>query len=504
MQNIIRPVVHNRFDIEVSDAKTGKIKRRVTSYNIILDRYFTRLIDRSSKIGYIHLGTGEGTPTVDRTSMFTFLGVKSATAVETVKAYPTSYTRRKIVLSPSDYVGSRITEVGFGYSTSSSSAVTHSMLKDSEGNQIAIDKTDTDVLTIYATFYLTIGGAVNGVYVLPSPDNNAIIAAVLEDSYSKLDLILGAHNTLANADELDTRTLSSKSSITPVADQTNRKWQIPTTRWNYSEANSHMVGSIGSPTMAAWLLPNANIFPQITLSNLVVGVGDGTMTEFACPIPKIVPNTESIRVNGVLLTKDVDYTIDYNNNSAEYPELFVNTDSNNCTITGGASSTYYPYYPFFVWGICRTGTNAINPSSPVIFDFGNDIVVNRIYMPAGSISFGGSGSPNTAIGFDYSDDGESWTNLHTTTAAAYNSISADIRLGTAISARYWRITSTYISTLGCGRCPNILLGYVTPGLTFTTPPASGDAIEMDCKIDRPLKNENWVLDFGFSVQFERG
>lgn len=66
------------------------------------------------------------------------------------------YTRRKIVLSPSDYVGARITEVGFGYSTSSGSAVTHSMLKDSEGNQIAIEKTDTDVLTIYATFYLTL------------------------------------------------------------------------------------------------------------------------------------------------------------------------------------------------------------------------------------------------------------------------------------------------------------------------------------------------------------
>ena len=245
MENIIRPVVHNRFDIEVADAATGKIKQRVTSYNIVLDQYFSRLIGRSSKIGYIHLGTGEGTPAVNRTSMFTFLGAKSNSVVETVKAYPTSYTRRKIVLSPSDYVGARITEVGFGYSTSSGSAVTHSMLKDSEGNQIAIEKTDTDVLTIYATFYLTFGEAVSGVYVLPTPNNNTIISAVLEDSYTTLTLTLGAHNTLDTADGLEKSSLSGKSGITPTSDLANRKWQVPVTRWNYSEANSHMVSSIG-------------------------------------------------------------------------------------------------------------------------------------------------------------------------------------------------------------------------------------------------------------------
>ncbi|HBL83539.1 MAG: hypothetical protein A2Y17_00435 [Clostridiales bacterium GWF2_38_85] len=130
--------------------------------------------------------------------------------------------------------------------------------------------------------------------------------------------------------------------------------------------------------------------------------------------------------------------------------------------------------------------------------------MNRLYMPAGTITFGGSGSPTTAIGFDYSDDGVNWTNLHTTATADISSVSADLRLETPVNARYWRLTSSSINQLGCGRCPNILLGYVTPGLTFTAPPASGAAITMDCKIDRPLKNTNWVLDFGFSVQFSRG
>ena len=46
MERIIKPKVHNRFDIEVTDAVTGEVKRRVTSYNIVLDQFFTRLIDK--------------------------------------------------------------------------------------------------------------------------------------------------------------------------------------------------------------------------------------------------------------------------------------------------------------------------------------------------------------------------------------------------------------------------------------------------------------------------
>lgn len=507
MENIIRPVVHNRFDIEVADARTGEIKQRVTSYNIVLDQYFNRLIGRSSKIGYIHLGTGEGTPAVNRTSMFTFLGAKSNSVVETVKAYPTSYTRRKIVLSPSDYVGARITEVGFGYSTSSGSAVTHSMLKDSEGNQIAIEKTDTDVLTIYATFYLTIGETVSGVYVLPTPNNNAIIPAVLEDSYTTLTLTLGAHNGLDTADDLANSSISGKSSITPTSDLANRKWQIPVTRWNYSEANSHMISSIGSPTIAAWLLPNPDIFPQITLSNLPVAVGNGSSTKFTCPIPKIVPGSEAVRVNGVLMTRDVDYTIDYNNNAAEYPELFISADSRNYVISGGYNTSSYSRYSFFKWNAVYSSPSVgINNANPIYLDFGSAITVNRLIIPTGTFSqnFSSTGTPTTVITFDYSLDGENWLNAFTSQALPGNRIEANLWFDPVITARYFRLASSQSSSYGPGTNPNILFGYITPGITFTTPPAEGTSIEMDCVIDRPIKNENWVLDFSFAVQFERG
>ena len=504
MERIIHSAVHNRFDIEVTDAETGKVKRRVTSYNIVLNQFFTRLVGRASKLGYIHLGTGTGTPAPADTAMFTFLGAKGASVVDTVKTYPTSYIRKKIVLSPSEYVGATITEVGFGYSSSSGSAVTHSMLKDSEGNQIAIEKTDTDVLTVYATFYVTIGAAVEGVYVLPTAENNAVISGILQDSYPTLSLSLGMSNQIDTADKLASTALNTKTNITPSGDYTNLRWQIPTTRWNYDVGNSHMVSAVGCPTVAAWLLPDTDIFPHISLTNIPVGLGDGENTEFACPLPLFVENSESVRVDGVLQTRGEDYTIAHDNNAIEYPELFVSADPTQCTITGGYTHTSYYYYPFLVWGVYQTGKNCISSDSPIVFDYGHDITVNRIVIPTGTFYFGGWGSPSTNAVISYSDDGETWTAVVTTETATYSSVHADVTLETPISARYWRLSVSSATQIGGGSCPNIKLGYVTPGLVFTNPPASGAAIEMDCKLDRPIKNENWVLDFSFAVQFERG
>ena len=90
MERELQTVLHNRFDFEVADAVTGEVKQRATSYNIILDNFFTRLLGRSSKLNYMQIGTGTGTLDQTRNKLFVYLGYKQATVVETVKAYPTS------------------------------------------------------------------------------------------------------------------------------------------------------------------------------------------------------------------------------------------------------------------------------------------------------------------------------------------------------------------------------------------------------------------------------
>ena len=248
----------------------------------------------------MHVGTGTGTLSQTRRELFAYLGSKRTEVVEVVKAYPTSYIRKKIVLLPGDYVGQRITEVGFASYESKTALMTHSMLKDSEGNQIAILKTATDVITIYGTFYLTVGQPEDGNCVLASPENSVIIAnALLDADASTQKVILGAHTQLNSADDLEKRKMYERTNIYLVTDKPNNRWVFPVTRFDYNVANNCMVSSIGVPRIAAWKLPNTSIFPTVLLSNLAVGTGDGTQTAFNCPVPKMVVGSEIVRKNGV-------------------------------------------------------------------------------------------------------------------------------------------------------------------------------------------------------------
>ncbi len=82
------------------------------------------------------------------------------TTLETVYEYPTSHTTKQIKLEATECNGSTITEVALeGYYSGTFSSyyyiMSHAMLQDSEGNRIAIAKTDSDVVYITATFYAT-------------------------------------------------------------------------------------------------------------------------------------------------------------------------------------------------------------------------------------------------------------------------------------------------------------------------------------------------------------
>lgn len=507
MERVLPARVHNKFEIEVTDAATGELKQSVTCYNIVLNQFFTRLVNRNSKLGYIFLGTGTGTPVITRTSLFNTLCYISATTVETVKAYPTSYVRKKIVLSPSQYVGSEITEVGFGYTNSSGALVTHSMLKDSEGNQIAILKTDTDVLTVYATFYCTINPAVDGSYVLPSVDNNAIIPAIISDTYSFDYMYLGAEQDMAKSDDLRLGSIVSRS-CSVAADTTNYRWNFTATRLNYNEGGEHMFSSVGIPNIAAWKLPNTDIFPYVPLKNIPVATGDGETTDFDVPIPLFLEDSESIRVNGVTMERGVDYTINHRANNPEYNELCDCCNPDVVTRTGGYNAgTSYLKNPFMVWGKTEADRRrGVNKANPLIFDFGEVRQFNRIKFPTSTLSanYSSYGGYNTGMGIDYSLDGTNWTNVYTAASQSCSAHTADIKLSTPVTARYWRLTVTDSSGYGAGVYPNLAIFYHDPGLKFTTPPAEGAAIEMDCTLDRPIKNENWVLDFSCSVEFSRG
>ena len=115
--------LHNRFDIEVHNIKTGEVKN-YTHYNIVLDRLYNSLFRLSyltktqwcSSIVY-----GEGTGEVDatRTTLFTPIASKSTTNT-LWKINPDNMSGKaqyQITIEPNESVGKNISEVGFGTNT---------------------------------------------------------------------------------------------------------------------------------------------------------------------------------------------------------------------------------------------------------------------------------------------------------------------------------------------------------------------------------------------------
>ena len=154
MKAIIGANIHNKFEFELRDAVTGELKQSHTTYNIVLNNMFNRLCSMASFCTHIQIGTGTGTMDPARTSLFSFAKATAITTDAKEMSYPVSYWRTKIVINPEECVGLDITEVGVAYGSGATGVlVTHSLLKDSEGNPIVIHKTSADVLIIYATIY---------------------------------------------------------------------------------------------------------------------------------------------------------------------------------------------------------------------------------------------------------------------------------------------------------------------------------------------------------------
>src|SRR5574344_302496 len=146
--------IHNRFDGEVIDAQTGKLKQRAQAENVICAKTWTHLND--AWFNYIHYGSRSGTPSSSDTSLFTFVSAVSASAYSANRDTTNNVYSvvKKITLSETTSVGVTITEVGIGADTTATSLCTHAMLKDGNGNQISIAKTNTDIINIYASVFV--------------------------------------------------------------------------------------------------------------------------------------------------------------------------------------------------------------------------------------------------------------------------------------------------------------------------------------------------------------
>jgi hypothetical protein len=301
--------IHNKFDIEVRNAITGELKQEVTAYNIVLNSMWTRLVNFNSYFTNIHFGTGNGSLDPTRTTLFTWLGQKAATNTEVIKELPVSSWRRQIVLNPEEFVGQNLTEVGIAYGTGSSNLVTHAMLKDAEGNPISILKTGTDVVTIFATVFVTFSA--DNVELCGMPNNNPLVNYLVGgSSFPSCSYYVGPSDIptyKVSPGNGASETFGSTSSVTIanwIKDVATKKSTTPAMRFGTAAGNGDILeasfGSGVSSPIFRIVLPLEGVFIGQSYTDVPVGVGDGATKEFLLPSKNIKQDSIVVKVNGTI------------------------------------------------------------------------------------------------------------------------------------------------------------------------------------------------------------
>lgn len=319
---------HNRFDIEVRNAVTGEIKQKGYAENIILDQMYTRLCNLQTYFVNIHFGTGAGTLAPTRTSLFAYLGTKTAVTIETIYAHPTSKWVRKITLNPEEYVGSTITEVGIAFGSTASNLVTHAMIKDSEGNPLSLTKTALDVLIIYATIFIEFSSSPEFVYS-SLPKNNRLLRYLLTHDYfytSMDELIVGFDRHKRGCFYMPSRALVSPSKVVNVAERKISYYR----RFNINSANT-FINWVALDRVCGFYLDDLMLLPATFDKQL--GVGDGVNKIFQ--LPDLCEDVQ-VTIDGVSST---DFVINYDTSPDYFFFDVAPSDQSQAPFNGYNSNT---------------------------------------------------------------------------------------------------------------------------------------------------------------------
>lgn len=480
-----KAVLHNRFDVKVVDAASGKVKQTAVGFNVITNYYFNSrltaspLSKTSDLFRYIAVGTGNGTPKVTDTALFNHLIRKEVTTLETIYEYPTSHTTKQIKLEATECNGSTITEVALGgiYSSTFSTyyyIMSHAMLQDSEGNQIAIAKTDTDVVYITATFYATCtpsGFGTNGIY--PTADKNYLFRWLLTGNTD--GTVRFSRFPVEYSSDMNVKYHGSKnySFSSGVGNTTTYQYDLPVTTFLDSECNNRLVKHLGVAGVGAFTFPNHEVFPPYPIDHIVVGEGDGIKTEFNVRCPLIQPGTARIFVNNNELVEGTDFIADYESNCGDWYENYhtAGLTCKDAGVTFGDLASKPPYTGRsyrdpLAWWDCYDDT--VYPSScvvsdenPIIIDFGlakacNSLKIDILTVTAARLD---------TLRIQYSANGTSWADVSGLTR------SGQAWKFTEVSARYWRV---FLSGEGNATVVVTSSGMTGSPITLSVPVASSD------------------------------
>ena len=505
----LRANIHNRFDIEVLDAETGELKQKAQAFNLICDVFWTRMFYTNSsgwkpqgEFNYILYGGGSGTPSASDTTLFSQLGYRSASVTFTPNEKNGLVTAQAVgTLNAEDNVGDTITEVGIGYDTSH--CVTHAMLQDMNGNPISITKTATDVIRIYATFFVhwSSAGWYNGSVFFKSGFNGtSMIMSLIETilANSQTHQLYFCRKTSARCsgwtantiNEYVNATLNSAAKTAAIsfryaADQVN----LPI-RFIYI-ANVHKA-SVDTFFPLLQLRPGSWYSPG-AITGEAVGTGDGSATGFLTAFP--VKTAGTVYVNGAAASGATMRTGPADGTTMQ--QWFNQLDGSDASALTDAGAPIY-----------RLNSN-VNSSGII-----------QMALAAGATSFAFE-NPFSSMGISKFMVSSSTTNSRTLKAQASDDLTSWADCGTvttngntahelAVDAvcqkkKYFR----FVNTSGPGSSSEtftIAHAYAAVAnpehnIIFATPPAAGAVITADYTPDCIAKDSNHVFDLNIVLTF---
>jgi len=528
--------IHNHYTI-YKESPTQP-KHKVAEFdNLITDKGFNWMVINDPRVNYMCFGSGSTEPQISDTSLTKqiFTGnIDHYSASDYAEDSLNFYFTFKVPADTS-HVGT-ITEVGiyggsggYGYGL-----ITHALIKDAEGNPIAITKSDTEVLyvDVHVKVVVTNSGGFKWNYNYPlyfnaKARNIGIPAVCCLPSFALLrsePSIMSDGGVLA-AKKQATHTYNASSHTDIIS--ANRFGTDVVTSQHYINAISFYPNIGGSSyayngshiPLGWWKYPNTDIFPNRTLTGMSVGAGDGTTKEFTPPLNLWVKNTEKIYIDGVLKTRDVDYTCDNRNNLSILTELCptaFTTILNDYQIATSKQSNY-GIHPFnggllntsyfgsestdtgiacYIWDADHPLTWKLE-EDPQIGMEADGFYLNNLATSAGSNVYW----QNVTVSIYYSTDNETWNLAGTYTETSRSSyLSHKFEFEQTINAPYWKLivdTSAGSSSHNGERLYARGISYLYRNgfkIVFIEAPAENAVITMDADIDRPMKNDNFIID----------
>lgn len=488
--------IHNRFDLEVIDSKTGQLKRTVQGFNTICNQLWTRLFTPETYNSYIHYGSGSGTPSSSDTSLFEFKGYGASADYSWSTDYTTgvSWFKTRLQLSETTAVGVKLTEVGLAYGTTASSLCTHAMLQDMNGNPISLEKTDTDIVNIYATVFIhwsfegyddkhirIVGGMRSYTSYSGGTSTNSNIESgflrYLAGKYRKASGTYGYSTVyplkyLAATKGFNTSsTIFNNVGLTMTADINTKSLKLTAARLPVATGNSGGIGvlyfgystSLSQYDTVLALFPGGSWHPGSDIVGESIGTGNGEKLRFSTDFD--FPENGSVYVDGQLQTSGV--TIHKRPRQSDLsPYLWA-------IYPGATADNLIPLF-----NPTPTKSTSYGKGEYWYYNPTNDIGIASVYVS------------NAAMTVYGSNDLEMWTPLNSTSGSTTLS-------GEQQHYKFFKLVNTSSVNYSFYLTPNTYDGC---NIEFEVAPPSGAVITADYHTDFIAKDANHVFDVSVTIQ----